>query len=92
MIAARSGNVEIVRALIASGADLDAKDPDGDTALTIAGKAGKHEIIYLLENAGAKRTQDLIVACALGDIPTVKTMLEKALTPTPVKRTRAVPR
>jgi ankyrin repeat protein len=43
-----------VRQLIAAGADLQAKDNNGDSALDWARKIGNPEIVSMLESAGAK--------------------------------------
>ena len=43
-----------VRQLIAAGADLQAKDNNGDSALEWAHKIGNPEIVSMLESAGAK--------------------------------------
>jgi len=56
MDAAREGNAEIVRELIAHGADVNAKDTLGwtTTALTLAARNGHAEVVRELESAGAK--------------------------------------
>lgn len=55
MSAARGGYDDIVRALLAAGADVSAGTSDGDTALTIAERAGKMATAKLLEDAGAPK-------------------------------------
>lgn len=52
-IAARRGDVEIVEILIASGADLDATDPSGRTALVAALTRRNHDVVRTLIAAGA---------------------------------------
>ena len=47
----KSGNVEIIKALLAKRAKLDAKDADGKTPLDWAKRDGNQEIIRLLEIA-----------------------------------------
>lgn len=47
-------NIEKVRLLIKAGADVNAKDNDGNTALSLAQEAGNLEIIQLLKEAGAR--------------------------------------
>ena len=44
---------EIVRLLLKAGADLNAKDEEGSTALIIAAQDGKADIVQLFINAGA---------------------------------------
>jgi thiosulfate/3-mercaptopyruvate sulfurtransferase len=53
MTASRSGNLKIVRALIAAGAALDAKNDDGNTALWLACYSGRTDVVDALINAGA---------------------------------------
>ncbi len=53
--AARKGRVEIVRVLLAHGADIHAQMPDGGTALSVARKHGQTQVAQLLEAADAKR-------------------------------------
>lgn len=47
-------NLEKIRLLIQAGANVNAKDNNGNTALSLAQKAGNTEIIKLLIEAGAK--------------------------------------
>nr|CCA16679.1 conserved hypothetical protein [Albugo laibachii Nc14] len=53
MIASQLGLVEIVTLLVLSGADLDAEDVIGNTALHFAARVGNHNIAYILLAAGA---------------------------------------
>jgi ankyrin repeat protein len=53
--AAEGGGTITVKALLAAGADLNAKDGAGDTPLAAALKAGHPEVVALLKQAGAKR-------------------------------------
>jgi len=53
--AERKINEHIERALLAKGADVDAKDSVGVTALMYATDWGHKEIVELLKKAGAKR-------------------------------------
>lgn len=48
-----AGNTEIVRLLLDRGADVNAKDEDGKTALMIAIERRRADIIRLLKNASA---------------------------------------
>jgi ankyrin repeat protein len=55
MLAASSGDSEIVRDLLSKGADVSARFTEpGKTALMLAKEKGYTEIIQLLEAAGAK--------------------------------------
>jgi ankyrin repeat protein len=47
-------HTEIVRLLVAAGADPDIADRDGITALAHARKRGYSEMVSVLERAGAK--------------------------------------
>jgi len=53
-LAAYNGNKEIVEILISGGADVNVKNNDGKTPLTIAGEEGYTEIVNLLLENGAK--------------------------------------
>ena len=53
MFAARQGAVDAARALADAGADLNAQDPDGTPALTIAIVNGHHDVARLLLERGA---------------------------------------
>jgi ankyrin repeat protein len=48
------GNPEIVKLLIARGADVHAKDKEGQTALSLAIRNNLPEIEEILKEAGAK--------------------------------------
>ncbi len=52
--AASKGDTEKVHALLAKGADVNAKDNKGGTALMAAKREGHKEIVRMLKKAGAK--------------------------------------
>jgi ankyrin repeat protein len=54
MWAARNGHVEVVKLLLAHGADVGAKTTEGDTALTLAEQRNQEEIAGLLRAHAAK--------------------------------------
>jgi ankyrin repeat protein/ribosomal protein L7/L12 len=51
--AARAGDVKRVKALLAQGADVEAKDQHGNPAIVAAAIGGSHEVIELLTTRGA---------------------------------------
>ena len=51
-LASLQGHGEIVKRLLASGADVHAEVDDGMTATRIAAQQGHQEIVEALENAG----------------------------------------
>jgi len=51
-IAAWKGERIMVRMLLKAGATVNAKDHEGDTALSVANKAGHHDIVEVLRSAG----------------------------------------
>jgi ankyrin repeat protein len=53
MYAAGEGHTEIVKALLAKGANPNAKDMDGGTALMRATKRGHTKVANLLKKHGA---------------------------------------
>ena len=83
MMAAREGNVDIVKALLAAGADIGAKDNDGDAALVWAVEEGRADIVEMLLAAGADinaQNEDgetaLVLAIGAGDVDVVKLLLD----------------
>jgi len=51
--AARRGDVEALERLLAAGADIDARDAHGQTALMLAARIGHHAAVILLVDRGA---------------------------------------
>jgi ankyrin repeat protein len=49
-----SNDPELIRALLAKGAEINGKAKDSETALKLAGRKGRTDIVRLLEKAGAK--------------------------------------
>ena len=54
MEAAKRGQTAAVRALLAVGAEVNAKNNPGETAFSLATRKGHKVIIELLKKAGAK--------------------------------------
>jgi ankyrin repeat protein len=54
MEASSGGYAEVVKLLLAKGADVNVKNSKGKTALVIAKDKGKTEIVGMLERAGTK--------------------------------------
>lgn len=54
LYAAREGNVEVARALLAAGADIEAPEANGITPLLMATLNNKHDVAYLLLERGAE--------------------------------------
>jgi ankyrin repeat protein len=53
MWAALWGQTDVVTYLIGKGADINLENNDGDSALSLAAKAGNRKIVKLLKKAGA---------------------------------------
>jgi len=53
VLAAERGQVQVVSALLAAGADPQAQNAEGGNALAVARNEGKSEVVRLLEAAGA---------------------------------------
>jgi ankyrin repeat protein len=86
--AARAGDVQAVRALIKSGADVNAKSGDGSTPLLWAASSSSHEIATVL--IAAKATGDtpndfgvtpLLHASRIGDAAMVDLLLKAGASP-----------
>lgn len=82
MRAARRGDTEAVRALLAGGAEINRRNGNGGTALMYAAVGGHTEIVDLLIRHGAdvdaRGTNGwgaLMVACAKGYVPIVERLL-----------------
>ena len=52
--AAYNGDTTVVQQLLEKGANIEAKDNDGDTALKAAERKGNTEIVKLLREKGAR--------------------------------------
>ena len=55
MLAAGAGHLRVVEALLAGGADVDARGSDGATAVEVAERWGAGEVAERLRAAGAAR-------------------------------------
>lgn len=97
--AARTGDAEALRAAVRSGADVNAAEADGFTALHWAAKNGNREIAAVLIAAGADLSATtrlgthtpLHVASASGHADVAKALLEGGATPDAVTSTGAQP-
>jgi ankyrin repeat protein len=54
LLAANNGHTDVVKVLLAKGADLKAKDELGETALMCAERCGHMDIARILKDAGAR--------------------------------------
>ena len=82
--AASSGDTAAAARLLAQGADVDAKNNQGDTALLLAAKAGKIDTARLLVEKGAnieakndEGETALIAACTSGHADIAQLLVEK---------------
>jgi ankyrin repeat protein len=76
------GGKEVVRALVTAGADVDAADENGVTAVQAAAKGGKKEIFVALVMAGcsmAVKNEEGRTALELVDGEVEQKMWQKAL-------------
>lgn len=73
LAAARSGDVGRVRELVELGADLDARNDQGETALAVALAAGQVAVARLLRSVGARGAgPELARAAGRGDLDAVR--------------------
>jgi ankyrin repeat protein len=99
LFAARSGDRESARVLIAAGADVNDALPDGASALIVAAHSGHGQVAALLLEAGANPNRDSVGYTALhaavlrSDLALVKALLTRGANPnapltrgTPVRR------
>ena len=59
ILASSNGNVEVVKYLIDSGANVNIKNNECKTALDLAEENGYEEIAEILKNAGAKHSNEI---------------------------------
>ena len=81
MTASQNGHLDVVRALIAKGADVNAKN-DGLTALLLASQAGHDDVVQALLDGGADVNAGglgtaLMWASAGGHIHVVQSLIAK---------------
>lgn len=73
--AANAGNLRLVKMLLDQGADIHAKNGNGETAIDMAVRHGRLEIAKLLLQRGAK--QNLASSAFVGDIDAVRCLLNE---------------
>lgn len=67
MLAAKSNNVDVVRALLANGAGVNIQNKKGDTALILASKYNTQDVVDALIEAGA----DMNIANKKGEVAVI---------------------
>lgn len=77
LCAARAGRLDIVRSLVASGAELGAKTENGDGALELAAKANAPELLaWLLDERKIAPTDRVVSQLVVaGNVPTLQLMV-----------------
>ena len=82
--AVRRGHVDCGKVLIAVGADVNGRDPDGSTTFSLVGNANQHECTQMLIEAGADvnlpdgKTHSPLMWAALGGCERSVNMLIQA--------------
>jgi ankyrin repeat protein len=76
MVAAEQGRLEVVNVLIQAGADPDYKDRTGESALSLAMKKRRTDVVARLELA-QKLERELLAAIDTGDAEAVKSALSR---------------
>ena len=96
LFAARSGDVESARLLLAAGANVNDELPDGMSALTLAARSGRTEMAKLLIERGANPNANgtgytpLHVAVLVGDFDVVAALIARGADPN-IPLTKAAP-
>src|SRR5206468_1497159 len=99
LFAARQGDLESAKLLLAAGTDVNDKAPDGYSAMQLASHSGHGELALFLLNAGADPNAadvgftTLHTAVLTGDLPLVKALIAHGANPnaqitkaTPIRR------
>jgi ankyrin repeat protein len=82
MAAASNGDVAVVQALLAGGADVAAADAAGGTAATYAAASGQASALEALKTRGAKvGNRELMLAASECHTDVVRTLLASGLSP-----------
>ena len=67
-IAARDGDIDKIKSLIANGADVNAKNFEGDTPIHVAVMQNRKDVVELLINKGANVNVECEEDCYMQDI------------------------
>lgn len=87
IVAAAAGNGPLVERLLMDGADADAEDCDGDSALSLAVERGRHDVVKILRRHGAQKplptepAASFHQAAAQGALGLVLDELDKGVSP-----------